>query len=92
MLEDGEGGWEPLAGKCRANCLYNTEVILVSVIQGLQHSKFSVPSIIKSLHVEIHSPCFTQATNSGLVPYIISFRVIFQVNLCTLSAFYLYVI
>jgi hypothetical protein len=31
------GGWEPLTGNAEANCLYNTEFSLVSVIQGLRH-------------------------------------------------------
>ena len=33
-----EGGWEPLVGNTEANCLYNTEVSLVSVIWGLQQN------------------------------------------------------
>lgn len=34
-----EGGQEPLAGNTEANCLYNTEVPLVSIIWGLQQKK-----------------------------------------------------
>jgi hypothetical protein len=34
-----EGGWEPLVGNTEANCLYNTEVSLVSVIRGLKHMR-----------------------------------------------------
>jgi hypothetical protein len=41
-LGEWEGGWEPLAGNAEANCLYNTEVSLVSVIRGLQHGLVGV--------------------------------------------------
>ena len=62
-----EGGWEPLVGNTKANCLYNTEVSLVSVIRGLQHTRGR----------------FCTATNfSSTIEYSRRFSVIWKISHC----------
>ena len=42
-LGGGGKGWEPLVGNAESNCLYNTEVSLISVIGGY---KSAIPGLV----------------------------------------------